>query len=205
MRVPSWSVVLPLLAAAAAMAGIYAYHRLAQTPDESVVSASSVTPASSATSGAGFSFNAYETPRELPEVSFTDENGDPVSLSDFKGKAVLLNLWATWCVPCREEMPTLDRLEARFSGKNFQVVALSLDQEGPALVREFYDTLGLEHLRIYVDDRLRAPALLSVLGVPATLLIDRDGREVGRKLGPAEWDSPEVIAEIRRHVKGFGD
>jgi thiol-disulfide isomerase/thioredoxin len=195
---------LPLVAAAAAMAGIYAYHRLAQTRVDSAT-VSSGKPAITSTSDAGFSFNAYDTPRELPEVSFTNGRGETMSLSDFKGKTVLLNLWATWCVPCREEMPTLDRLQAVLGGENFEVVALSLDQEGAAVVKEFYDELGLKHLDIFVDDRLTAPALLSVIGVPATLLIDSHGREVGRKLGPAEWDGPEVVAEIRRYLGSAGD
>ncbi len=201
MSARSWSVVLPLVAAAATMTGIYAYHRLAQTQMESAA-LSSVKPA---TSEAGFSFNAYETPRKLPEVSFTNGSGETMSLSDFRGKTVLLNLWATWCVPCREEMPTLDRLQAVLGGEDFAVVALSLDQEGAAVVKDFYDELGLKHLDIYVDDRLSAPALLGVIGVPATLLIDGGGLEIGRKLGPAEWDSPEVVAQIRSYMGSSGD
>ena len=196
--------MLPLVAAAAAMAGIYAYHRLAQSPIESVASVAPAKPPAEKKSGAGFSFNAYETPRELPDVPFIDVNGKPMSLGDFKGKTVLLNLWATWCVPCREEMPTLDRLQAMLGGDNFTVLALSLDQEGPSVVKDFYEELGLEQLGIYVDDRIRAPASLGVIGVPATLLIGSDGREIGRKLGPAEWDSPEVVAEIRTHMGGAG-
>lgn len=210
MRVHSWSVLLPLLAAAAAMAGVYAYHRLYQVSPETSVTAQYLQPASVAPEGqrAGsgeFSFNAYDSPRPLAEVPFVNEEGSKVTLADFRGKAVLLNLWATWCVPCREEMPTLDRLEAKLGGKEFEVVALSLDQEGVPVVKEFYEELGLENLGVYVDDRIRAPALLGVIGVPATLLINRDGLEIGRKLGPAEWDSPAVVAEIQRHLYGSGN
>jgi thiol-disulfide isomerase/thioredoxin len=204
MTLRSWSVVLPLVAAAAAMAGIYAYHRLAQNGVENPGSSPVESAAPKASKG-GFSFNAYETPRELPQVSFVDENGETLSLSDFNGGAVLLNLWATWCVPCREEMPTLDRLQGKLGGEEFEVVALSLDQEGPPVVKDFYDELGLEHLKIYVDGQMSVPSQFSVIGVPATLLIDNDGREIGRKLGPAEWDSPEVISEIRRHIGAAGD
>ncbi len=201
----SWSVVLPLVAAAAAMAGVYAYHRMAQSPVETLVEPSAVGAPRTSKPDAGFSFNAYKTPRELPAVPFINASGEAMSLSAFKGKTVLLNLWATWCVPCREEMPTLDRLQAGLGGEKFTVVALSLDQEGPVVVKDFYDELGLEHLGIYVDDRIRAPAALGVIGVPATLLIDGEGREIGRKLGPAEWDSPEVIAEIDRHMNDAAD
>lgn len=210
MRVRSWSVLVPLVAAAAAMAGVYAYHRLYQVSPETSVTTQFVQPASVAPGGqrpgAGeFSLNAYDTPRALPVVPFVNEDGSKMTLSDFKGKAVLLNLWATWCVPCREEMPTLDRLEAKLGGKDFEVVALSLDQEGVPVVKEFYQELGIENLGVYVDERIRAPALLSVIGVPATLLIDRDGLEIGRKLGPAEWDSPAVVAEIERYVHRGGN
>jgi thiol-disulfide isomerase/thioredoxin len=194
MKVHSWSVVLPLVAAAALMAGVYAYHRLSQISTAPAGQTSSV-------SSTGFSFSANESPRELPEVPFTDGDGEPMTLSDFNGKTVLLNIWATWCVPCREEMPTLDRLQSKLGGPDFEVVALSIDQEGPPVVKKFYRELGLENLRIYVDDRIRAPALLSVIGIPATLLIDSEGREIGRKLGPADWDSDEAVAEIRRHLR----
>jgi len=201
---------MPLVAAAAAMAGVYGYHRLYQVSPETSVSARSVQPASAASEGqpAGegeFSFNAYDSPRPLAEVPFTNGDGEAMTLSDFKDRTVLLNLWATWCVPCRVEMPTLDRLEAKLGGKDFEVVALSLDQEGVPVVKEFYEELGLENLGVYVDDRIRAPALLSVIGIPATLLINRDGLEIGRKLGPAEWDSPAVVAEIQQHIYGSGN
>lgn len=148
----------------------------------------------------GFSFNTHETPRELPEVSFTDGEGRAMTLSAFKGKVILLNIWATWCGPCRQEMPTLDSLEAKLGGPDFKVVALSIDQGGIPVVKEFYEELGLENLGIYVDDRMRAPAQLGVVGIPGTLLIDRQGREIGRKLGPEEWDSEEVLAAIRRYL-----
>lgn len=211
MTVRPWSVLLPLVAAAAAMAGVYAYHRLSQGSAETPVtiqpvqSGGSAEPVNQAGGTMKFSFNVYDSPRPLAGVPFVNEEGAQISLSDFRGKTVLLNLWATWCVPCREEMPTLDRLEAKLGGKDFEVVALSLDQEGVAVVKEFYEELGLENLGIYVDDRIRAPALLSVIGVPATLLIDRDGLEIGRKLGPAEWDSPAVVAEIERYLHRGGN
>jgi len=149
----------------------------------------------------GFSFNTHETPRELPEISFTDGEGRAMTLSAFKGKVILLNIWATWCGPCRKEMPTLDRLEAKLGGPDFKVVALSIDQGGIPVVRQFYQDLGLRNLDIYIDDSVRAPAQLGVVGIPGTLLIDRQGREIGRKLGPAEWDSEKVLAEIRRYFE----
>lgn len=146
-------------------------------------------------------FNVHETPRQLPEVSFVDSEGRAMTLSAFKGKVILLNIWATWCVPCRVEMPTLDRLEAKLGGPDFQVVPLSIDQGGIQVVRDFYEELGLRNLDIYVDDQMQVPPVLGVVGIPGTLLIDREGREIGRKLGPAEWDSEEVVAEIQHYLK----
>lgn len=149
----------------------------------------------------GSTFNVHEKPRPLPEVSFTDVEGRPVTLAAFRGKVTLLNIWATWCAPCRAEMPTLERLEVRLGGPDFQVVALSIDQGGVSVVRDFYEQLGLQNLEIYMDDEMQVPPTLGVVGIPGTLLIDREGREIGRKLGPAEWDSEEIVAEIQRYLK----
>jgi thiol-disulfide isomerase/thioredoxin len=123
-----------------------------------------------------------------------------MSLADFRGKQVLLNIWATWCGPCREEMPTLDRLQTRLGGPDFQVVALSIDRDGIDVVRDFYAELDLRALRIYVDTSTMAPINLNVLGVPTTLLLDRNGREIGRYTGPAEWDSEAVVSVIRERL-----
>jgi thiol-disulfide isomerase/thioredoxin len=131
-------------------------------------------------------------PEVLPEVTFTDGAGAPKSLKDFRGKAVLLNLWATWCAPCREEMPSLDRLQKALGSDTFQVVALALDRGGAEAARKFLDDIKVERLDLYVDSSTRAGPALEVIGMPTTLLIDKDGREIGRLPGPAAWDSPEA-------------
>ena len=113
---------------------------------------------------------------------------------------VLLNVWATWCVPCRREMPALDRLQARLGGKDFLVVPLSIDREGVAPVKRFYQQFGLEKLGIYVDPSGKGPRALAIPGVPTTLLIDRQGREIARKMGPAEWDSAEMVSLVERTI-----
>lgn len=145
----------------------------------------------------GFGFLPYDKPRPLPEFRFTDGDGRVLTLADFRGKVVLLNVWATWCPPCREEMPTLDRLQAKLGGPDFEVIVLSIDQEGVPVVKDFYQELGVKALRIYVEPSGNPPPELNVLGLPTTLLIDQQGREIGWKAGPAEWDSPEVEALIR--------
>ncbi|MEO3432351.1 TlpA disulfide reductase family protein [Inquilinus sp. CAU 1745] len=136
----------------------------------------------------------------MPELRFQGADGNDLSLADFRGRVVLLNVWATWCVPCREEMPTLDRLQAELGGSDFEVVALSIDRGGFGDVRAFFSEIGIENLRIYLDQPGASMGTLGVLGVPTTLLIDRQGREVGRLTGPAEWDSPEAIDLIRRYL-----
>jgi thiol-disulfide isomerase/thioredoxin len=147
-----------------------------------------------------FELSFLDQPRALPEIKFVNGNGDAQSLSDFRGRPVLLNIWATWCVPCRQEMSALDRLQAAFDKSQFLVLPLSIDRKGVPVVKSFYEELGIKVLDIYVDQTSNAASTLSTLGVPTTLFIDRDGREVGRKIGPAEWDSPEAIAELRERL-----
>jgi thiol-disulfide isomerase/thioredoxin len=142
----------------------------------------------------------WPEPRPVPEVPFVDGEGKTHTLADFKGKVLLLNLWATWCVPCRKEMPTLDRLQAQLGGADFQVLALSIDQGGVQLVRDFYREVGIQHLGIYIDESASAISSLGAFGLPVTLLLDRQGRELGRKLGEATWESPEVVAYLKEVI-----
>jgi thiol-disulfide isomerase/thioredoxin len=157
-------------------------------------------PAPVSTTSGGFSFTPPATPRPLPELHFADAGGRKLTLADFRGRLVLLNLWATWCVPCRKEMPALDRLQARLGGPGFEVVALSIDRKGLSAVQPFYRELGLKALRIYVDQSGAAAGELDAPGLPTTLLVDRNGRELGRVVGPAEWDSPPVEAMVRKYL-----
>lgn len=146
-------------------------------------------------------FQLLAQPEPVPKLSFVGDDGRAKTL-DFHGRPILLNVWATWCVPCRAEMPALDRLQLKLGGPAFQVVALSVDHGGISVVQKFFGELGLKALGIYVDKSGRTTSDLKLVGIPATLLVDRDGREVGRKLGPAAWDSPEAIEEIQRHIGG---
>jgi thiol-disulfide isomerase/thioredoxin len=146
-------------------------------------------------------FIVHASPRSVPPIAFKNLQGDPMSLADFRGRLVLLNIWATWCAPCRREMPTLDSLQAVLGGPDFEVVALSADRQGRRVVAPFYHELGLWQLGIYLDPSGEAPRALNALGIPTTLLIDREGREIGRLLGPAEWDSPAMVAFLRGYVE----
>lgn len=145
----------------------------------------------------------HEQPRALQALAFSDEQDRLTGLADFSGRVVLLNIWATWCAPCREEMPTLDRLQAALGGPVFEVVALSIDSGGLAVVQTFFNQIGIRHLRPYLDTEHHAMSL-GASGIPLTLLIDGQGRELGRKLGPAIWDTPTVIDLIRGHLPAQG-
>jgi thiol-disulfide isomerase/thioredoxin len=147
------------------------------------------------------SFASTGSPRPVPDLQFQDGRGNPLALSDFRGRAVLLNVWATWCTPCREEMPTLDRLQQKLGGPAFEVLALSIDNGGVAAVRRFFEEVGVRSLSVYVDPSMRATEKLRIVGVPTTLLIDREGRELWRKTGPAQWDSPEVVQVLRAQIR----
>jgi len=142
------------------------------------------------------------SPQPVPEIRFQGADGKPHALSDFRGKVVLLNVWATWCAPCRKEMPALDRLQQTLGGAEFEVIALSIDSGGAAAVRRFYDEIGIRSLALYVDPSMAASGKLRTVGIPTTLLLDREGRERWRKTGPAEWDSPEIVESLRAKLPG---
>jgi thiol-disulfide isomerase/thioredoxin len=156
------------------------------------------TPGNSVAAADPLEISVFDEPRTLPEIAFADRDGHALTLADFRGRAVLLNIWATWCVPCRKEMTGLDRLQARLGSDDFIVIPLSIDRGGAAAVERFYREVGVEKLGIYVDPSSRASHDLGVPGVPTTLLINRDGREVARKMGAAEWDGAEMVALIQR-------
>ena len=132
----------------------------------------------------------------VPEVTFLDVDGNERSLEDFQGRVVVLNLWATWCAPCRKEMPSLDRLQASHGGDDLEVIALAVDRGDLSKVLNFYEEVGVENLAIYHDGTAKAGRTLRAPGLPTTLILNRDGHEVGRVLGDAEWDGDDVITLI---------
>tara|TARA_R110002110_G_scaffold24942_11_gene92829 strand:+ start:3133 stop:3645 length:513 start_codon:yes stop_codon:yes gene_type:complete len=144
-------------------------------------------------------FALHDEPQPVANVRFVLEDGTRKDMESLRGKVLLVNVWATWCVPCREEMPTLDALQATLGGEDFEVVALSIDRAGTQVVRRFYDEYGVKNLKTYVDKTMLSATALRTVGLPTTILIDRQGQELGRLVGPAEWDDPEMIA----FLKGF--
>ncbi len=141
-----------------------------------------------------------KAPRTVEAINFADGEGRMLSLADFRGKVVLLNIWATWCIPCRKEMPALDRLQANLGGPNFAVVPLSIDRGGHDVVAKFYAENGIRNLAIYIDTPHQAPPSVGVVGLPTTLIINRGGYEISRIIGPAEWDAPELADVLQNAI-----
>lgn len=152
--------------------------------------------------GAMAAFVRRPKPQVLPDITIADAAGTAKPLSDFAGKVVLLNIWATWCHPCREEMPTLDRLQAELGGKDFGVVAVNIDKSGNDKAKTFWQEMGVTKLALYTDPSGKLFATLKTVGMPTTLLLNRQGDEIGRLVGPAVWDSPEALALIKAAIAG---
>ena len=147
----------------------------------------------------------HNAPRERIGETFRDLYGNPITLADYSGKVVLLNIWATWCPPCRAEMPTIDRLAGAMEGPDFAVISLSTDRGGPERAAQFYDDIQIENLKVMHDRSGDFARQAGVLGLPVTLILDRQGREIARLLGDADWDSPEARAILRRVIEMTGE
>lgn len=145
-------------------------------------------------------FRLLENPRRLPDAIFMDAKGNVKNLSDLRGKVVLVNFWATWCAPCRREMPALDRLQETLGDGGFTVLAASSDRAGTPQVRRFYKEFDIKNLGVFLDPKARMQRAFGAFSLPTSVLIDRRGREVGRLVGPAEWDAAEAEALIRHFM-----
>ncbi|PJK29211.1 TlpA family protein disulfide reductase [Minwuia thermotolerans] len=136
----------------------------------------------------------HDEPQPIPPIGFKHGDGRDYNLDDWRGRIVLLNIWATWCPPCRHEMPTLDRLQDQLGGERFEVIALSIDRAGVGVVRSFFEETGVRRLRLFLDETGESVRKIGGFGLPTTLLIGPQGNELARLVGPAEWDTPEMIA-----------
>ncbi len=144
-------------------------------------------------------------PLKLPDLAFEDADGKPVKLSDWRGKTVLVNLWATWCVPCRREMPALDSLQEKLKGPNFEVVAINIDTRDPEKPRKFLQDAKLTRLGYFNDQKAKVfqdlKGIGRALGMPTSVLVDSQGCEIGTIAGPAEWNSDDAVKLIEAAVK----
>ena len=142
-------------------------------------------------------FELASAPKPLPAIGFDDADDKALTLAGYKGKVVLLNFWATWCAPCVKEMPSLDRLQAAMGKDKFAVLPLSLDGPSKPKVAPFYKDKNLTNLGIYFDKGRKVQQALDVSVLPTSILIDGEGREIGRLQGEADWDKPEAIALMK--------
>ncbi|MDQ4136256.1 MAG: TlpA family protein disulfide reductase, partial [Pseudomonadota bacterium] len=145
--------------------------------------------------------NAAKEPKKLPDLAFLGPDGERKTLADFRGRTVLVNLWATWCAPCRQEMPALDRLQAVLGGADFEVVAINIDTRNPDKPKAWLKEAGVERLAYYADPEAKVFQDLKrvgkAVGMPTTLLVDPQGCELALINGPAEWASEDALRLVR--------
>jgi thiol-disulfide isomerase/thioredoxin len=144
-------------------------------------------------------FTALPVPLPAPALAFTTRDGATKRLADFKGKLVLVNLWATWCGPCVEEMPSLQRLQAQL-GDKLAILAISEDRQGETVVAPFLAKNKIEHLAIFLDPKSAATNEFAAQGLPSSYLIARDGTIVGKEEGGATWDSAAMLARLQPYL-----
>jgi thiol-disulfide isomerase/thioredoxin len=192
------------LSALAAFAGVYV---TLGRPDNQPEATSAEQPGQQAkasahplATGTMATFVFKPQPEPLPDLQFVNASGAPMSLSGLKGKVILLNVWATWCAPCREEMPGLDKLQADLGSDKFEVLALAVDKSGIEGARKFLTDIKAEKLGVYADPTAKEGTRLKVIGMPTTILINADGLEVGRLIGPAKWDSEDAKRLIKAQL-----
>ena len=131
---------------------------------------------------------------------FENENGDIFTLDDFQEKVLLINLWATWCEPCKEEMPSLDKLQAYFDQNEFIVLPINLDRGPKKKALNFFYDFNITNIQTFFDDKNNIPREVKILGLPVTLLINRNGLEVARLIGPTEWTDEKILELIRNEI-----
>jgi thiol-disulfide isomerase/thioredoxin len=149
-------------------------------------------------------FRLHSAPLPLLSPPFQDDSGQRLTLADFTGRVILLNIWATWCPPCRTEMPALDALQTRLGSADFTVIALSVDGDGIAAASQFYQANDIRALGLYWGDDLRVQLALGIRGLPTSLLIDSTGAEISRVSGPEDWASEDALDQLSGLIAQVG-
>jgi len=145
----------------------------------------------------------HDMPVALGDVDFSTPDGRIHRMADFKGQYLLVNIWATWCPPCRKEMPSLEKLQSFFSSNNkFRVIALSVDKVSFEQLRAFYSVLGITKVELYRGDQDEVMQSFGIRGFPTTFLLDPDGKEIARLVGPTLWDDAAVIRQVGQLIAG---
>jgi thiol-disulfide isomerase/thioredoxin len=201
-------IALAACGAVAVLAGVYGIGRLRSNPataacEPAVAAAGRLAPLAH---GEVAALAVAHTPFLVPDLVFKDAEGHTRTLKDWRGRTVLLNLWATWCVPCRKEMPALDALQSSLGGAKFEVVAINIDTRDPAKPLAFLKEIGVTHLGYYSDQSAKVFQDLKLagkaFGMPTTLIVDRSGCEIGEMAGPAEWASADGMKLVSAAVGG---
>lgn len=143
----------------------------------------------------------FDEPKISPTTAFHDADGRDIRLGDLKGQVTLVNFWATWCAPCIKEMPSLSRLQATLGSEDFQIAVVSIDREGFEVTEPFLENLGVQNLTSYLDHSTRLTIEVGAIGLPTTILLNRNGEIVGRTIGPANWDSKDAKRLISALMK----
>lgn len=138
----------------------------------------------------------YDSPKLMPNISFKGANGTTYSLRDFRGKVLLVNLWASWCSPCVEELPSLDRLQAKLKDSDVRILPLSMDNEELPRIKNFLTAHQIKNLPV-LEGEMSSLSELGIAGIPATIIIDRQGHEIGRVMGGLKWDNPIIVRDLK--------
>lgn len=187
------------IAVLAVLVAVYGIGHLRSNPDaaacrQAVATATRIAPLAH---GEVAALAVAHTGYRVPDLAFKDSDGQARTLKDWRGRTVLLNLWATWCVPCRKEMPALDALQAKLGSDRFQVVAVNIDTRDPQKPRNFLKQVGVSHLAYYTDESAQVFETLKeagkAFGMPTTLIVGPHGCEIGNMAGPAEWASDDGV------------
>jgi thiol-disulfide isomerase/thioredoxin len=192
------------------LAGVYGIARIRSNPTGAACAAAVNTAKRIAGLARGevAAFTVAHAPLQVPDLAFKDAQGREVRLADWRGRSVLLNLWATWCVPCRREMPALDALQALVGGADFQVVAVNIDSRDPQKPLTFHKDIGVTHLAYYSDPSARVFENLKTagkaFGMPTTIIVDPAGCEIGTMAGPAEWASDDGVRLVSAAIRKPG-
>ncbi len=192
----------------AVVAGVYGIGRLRSNPADAACRPAVATAARIAplVHGEVAALAVAQPPVRVPDLAFKDASGHDRTLNDWRGRTVLLNLWATWCVPCRREMPALDALEGDLGGAKFEVVAVNIDTRDPRKPLAFLKEVGVSHLAYDSDESARVFEDLKTagkaFGMPTTLIVDRAGCEIGDMAGPAEWASDDGVKLVSAAITG---
>ncbi|SIS52742.1 Thiol-disulfide isomerase or thioredoxin [Roseivivax lentus] len=144
--------------------------------------------------------NLHSEAKPVGTADFQTFDGDPLNLSDYQGKWALVNFWATWCAPCRKEMPQLSELQTELGGADFEVVTIATGRNPPPAMEAFFDEIGVDNLPLHRDPGSTLARQMAVLGLPITVLIDPEGREVARLTGDANWASDPAKALLRAAI-----